>query len=215
MKCPSVVVSFSHFHLLHWMELNLAGSIYVRSSIKFPHFVPIGQQTWPPQTIPVSDWLIFQNLLFCHHLAKWNQTIQEPSNKNQKLSKIFLSCLQNWMKSVFLPKFCQNFFKVTQNLWITMKIQSEICTKMQNIDPKSALTSQKQVRTRICSTSCHWHYLSCPHPRGMKQYNYKKFGRGDSSTHTFRKRETVVHCNRSHWIFNKCIQWNLSKPNPE
>ena len=42
------------------MEPNLAGSIYVRSSIKFPHFVPIGQQTWPPRAILVSDWLIFQ-----------------------------------------------------------------------------------------------------------------------------------------------------------
>ena len=42
------------------MEPNLAGSIYVRSSIKFPHFVPIGQQTWPPWAILVSDWLIFQ-----------------------------------------------------------------------------------------------------------------------------------------------------------
>ena len=42
------------------MEPNLAGSIYGRSSIKFPHFVPIGQQTWPPRAILVSDWLILQ-----------------------------------------------------------------------------------------------------------------------------------------------------------
>jgi hypothetical protein len=26
--------------------------------IKFAHFVPIHYQTWPPQTILVSDWLI-------------------------------------------------------------------------------------------------------------------------------------------------------------
>jgi hypothetical protein len=28
------------------MEPNLAGSIYVRSSIKLLHLVPFGQQTW-------------------------------------------------------------------------------------------------------------------------------------------------------------------------
>jgi hypothetical protein len=36
----------------------LVGSIYGRSSIKIAHFVPIGEQTWPPQAIIVSDWLI-------------------------------------------------------------------------------------------------------------------------------------------------------------
>jgi hypothetical protein len=29
------------------MEPNLAGSIYVRFSIKLLHMVPFGQQTWP------------------------------------------------------------------------------------------------------------------------------------------------------------------------
>ena len=40
------------------MNRNLVGSIYGRSSITIAHFVPIRYQTWPPQTIPVSDWLI-------------------------------------------------------------------------------------------------------------------------------------------------------------
>ena len=40
------------------MEPNLAGSIYVRSSIKFLRFVPFGQQTWPSRTILFSDWLM-------------------------------------------------------------------------------------------------------------------------------------------------------------
>jgi hypothetical protein len=40
------------------MNRNLVGSIYGRSSIKIAHFVPIGKQTWPPQAILVSDWLI-------------------------------------------------------------------------------------------------------------------------------------------------------------
>ena len=38
------------------MEPNLTGSIYGRSCIKFVHFVPIGQQTWPPWAILNSDW---------------------------------------------------------------------------------------------------------------------------------------------------------------
>jgi hypothetical protein len=33
--------------LLGQMEPNLAGSIYVRSSIKLLHLIPFGQQTWP------------------------------------------------------------------------------------------------------------------------------------------------------------------------
>jgi hypothetical protein len=40
------------------MEPNLAGSIYVRSSIKFLRFVPFGQQMWLPRAILVSDWLM-------------------------------------------------------------------------------------------------------------------------------------------------------------
>ena len=40
---------------------NLVGSIYGRSSIKLALFVPIHLQTWPPQAILVSDWLIFFN----------------------------------------------------------------------------------------------------------------------------------------------------------
>ena len=40
------------------MNRNLVGSIYGRSSIKFAHFVLIGQQTWPQQAILVSDWFI-------------------------------------------------------------------------------------------------------------------------------------------------------------
>jgi hypothetical protein len=42
------------------MEPNLAVSIYVRSSIKFLHFIPFHQQIWPPRAILVSDWLVFK-----------------------------------------------------------------------------------------------------------------------------------------------------------
>jgi hypothetical protein len=38
-------------------------SNYKRPSIKIDHFVPIQWQTWPPQTILISGWLISKNLL--------------------------------------------------------------------------------------------------------------------------------------------------------
>ena len=40
------------------MNQSLVGSIYGRSSIKIAHVVLIGSQTWLPQEILVSDWLI-------------------------------------------------------------------------------------------------------------------------------------------------------------
>ena len=42
------------------MNRNLVGNIYGRSSIKIVDFAPISLQTWPPQAIFVSDWLIFK-----------------------------------------------------------------------------------------------------------------------------------------------------------
>ena len=50
----------SPLKLLGKMEPNLAGSIYVRSSIKLLHLIPFGQQTWPPRLILFSDWLMFK-----------------------------------------------------------------------------------------------------------------------------------------------------------
>ena len=44
------------------MEPNLAVSIYIRSSIKFLHFVPFHQQIWRPWAILVSDWLLFKKI---------------------------------------------------------------------------------------------------------------------------------------------------------
>jgi hypothetical protein len=47
---------------LDQMNRNLVGSIYGLSSIKSANFVPIHEQTWPPQAILVSDWSISKNL---------------------------------------------------------------------------------------------------------------------------------------------------------
>ena len=66
--CPPWAILFSDWlmlkksplKLLGQMEPNLAGSIYVRSSIKFLHFVLFGQQIWLPRAILVSDWLLLK-----------------------------------------------------------------------------------------------------------------------------------------------------------
>jgi hypothetical protein len=44
------------------MNEILVGSIYGRSSLKIAYFVLIRYQTWPPQTILVSDWLISKKI---------------------------------------------------------------------------------------------------------------------------------------------------------
>jgi hypothetical protein len=45
------------------MNWNLVGSIYGMSSIKIAHLFPIRWQTWPPQAILVSDWLISKKIV--------------------------------------------------------------------------------------------------------------------------------------------------------
>jgi hypothetical protein len=52
------------------MNGNFVGSIYEMSSINIAPFIPIRVQTWPPQAILFSDWLIFINLLFQNRVAK-------------------------------------------------------------------------------------------------------------------------------------------------
>ena len=57
------------------MNRNLVGSIYGRSSIKIAHFVPIRYQTWPPQEILVSDWLISKKLSPLKPLGQMNRNL--------------------------------------------------------------------------------------------------------------------------------------------
>jgi hypothetical protein len=45
------------------MNRILVGTIYVRSSVKVTHFVPIRLQTWLPKATLVSDWTICFNFL--------------------------------------------------------------------------------------------------------------------------------------------------------
>jgi hypothetical protein len=44
------------------MNQNLVGSILGRFSKKIAYLVPIHLQTWPPQAILVSDWLISKKI---------------------------------------------------------------------------------------------------------------------------------------------------------
>ena len=57
------------------MNRNLVGSIYGRYSIKIAHFVPIRYQTWPPQTILVSDWLISKKSSPLKPLGQMNRNL--------------------------------------------------------------------------------------------------------------------------------------------
>ena len=45
------------------MNQNLVGIIRERSSIKIAHLVPIRLQTWSPQAILFSDWLISKKMV--------------------------------------------------------------------------------------------------------------------------------------------------------
>jgi hypothetical protein len=53
----------------------LVGSIYGKSSIKIAHFVPIREQTWPPQAILVSDWLISKKSSLLKPLGQMNRNL--------------------------------------------------------------------------------------------------------------------------------------------
>jgi hypothetical protein len=57
------------------MNRNLVGSIYGRSCIKIAHFVPIRLQTWPPQAILVSDWLIAKKSSPLKALGQMNRNL--------------------------------------------------------------------------------------------------------------------------------------------
>jgi hypothetical protein len=54
------------------MNQNLVGSIIGRSSINIAHLVPIRNQTWPPQAILVSDWLISKKSSPLKRLSQMN-----------------------------------------------------------------------------------------------------------------------------------------------
>jgi hypothetical protein len=59
------------------MNRNLVGSILGKSSIKSAHLVSIRLQTWPPQAILVSDWLISRESPPLKPLGQMNRHLVE------------------------------------------------------------------------------------------------------------------------------------------
>ena len=80
------------------MKWNLVRSIYGRSSIKIAHFVPIRWQTWPPQAILVSDWLISLNSspLKPHGQMKPNLVGSIYGRTSIKIAHFGPICYQTW-----------------------------------------------------------------------------------------------------------------------
>jgi hypothetical protein len=57
------------------MNRNFVGSILGRSSIKIANLFPIRYQTWPPQAILVSDWLISKKSSPLKPLCQMNRNL--------------------------------------------------------------------------------------------------------------------------------------------
>jgi hypothetical protein len=92
----------SPLKLLGQVEPNLAGSIYVRSSIKL-HLVPFGQQTWPLL-------LKIEHMVKLHVFGNNSKTVNDIRNLTEQkwsaqqiLKKIWLPILE------LLPFFSSNF----------------------------------------------------------------------------------------------------------
>jgi hypothetical protein len=68
------------------MNRNLVGSFLGKSSINIAHLVPIRLQTWPPQTILVSDWLISKKSSPLKPLCQMNRKVSEEKTfKNRPI----------------------------------------------------------------------------------------------------------------------------------
>jgi hypothetical protein len=72
--------------------------------LKIAHFVPIRKQTWPPQAILVSDWLISKKSSFLKPLDQMNRNLigsilGNSSIKNAHLVPIYL---QTWPPQTIL-----------------------------------------------------------------------------------------------------------------
>ena len=98
---------------------DLVGSICERSSIKIAHLVPICQQTWPPQAILVSDWLISKkSSLPLKPLGQMNRNLVGSiiGRSSIKLLIQFRSVNKNGCHRPFLfliGRFLKIFFSVT------------------------------------------------------------------------------------------------------
>ena len=86
----------SPLKLLGQMEPNLAGSIYVRSSIKLLHLVPFGQQTWPLL-------LKIEHMVKLHVFGNNSKTINNIRNLTVKMISTARSNYPENLKKIWLP----------------------------------------------------------------------------------------------------------------
>ena len=86
------------FHILIFsetqMKWNLVGSIYGRSFLKIANLVPFRQQTWPPQAILVSDWLISKKSSPLKPIGQMNRNLVRSilGRSSIKISHLFPIC---------------------------------------------------------------------------------------------------------------------------
>ena len=68
------------------------------SSIQIAHFVPNRYQTWPPQTILVSDWLISKKSSPLKPFSKMNRNLVGSilERSSIKIAHLVLIRLQTW-----------------------------------------------------------------------------------------------------------------------
>jgi hypothetical protein len=78
---PSIHVDASYQVSVHMAKQFQGRRFFRHQPIRNKNcmFVMIHYQTWPPQAILVSDWLIFFNLLLWNRLVKWTETCLEAS----------------------------------------------------------------------------------------------------------------------------------------
>jgi hypothetical protein len=84
-----------------------------RSSIKIAHFVPIRLQTWPPQAILVSDWLISKNLSL-KPLGQMNRNFADQDEMSNFYKGPAIDA--SYQVSIhFAKRFQRRFFKIGQS----------------------------------------------------------------------------------------------------
>jgi uncharacterized membrane protein YwzB len=86
------------------MNRNLVGSILGRSSIQIAHLVPIRVQTWPLQTILVSDWLISKKSSTLKPLCQMNRNLVGSilGRSSIQIAHLVSICVQTWPPQTIL-----------------------------------------------------------------------------------------------------------------